>query len=168
MPYGRMVERLGVHAWAMQAVATAQASVNVPSGNVATVANSNIIDSYTLGDRRITVRADLLPLTTAGTGAATVAILHGTATGAMVAASVGTGTTPMQATVSVPTGGKSVWLELQGSDLVGKNRYLQAVVTPGGALVAAAHVEMLTESRYLPSTAANVAALATPVIVTDL
>lgn len=168
MPNSRMIDRLGVHGWAMQAVATAQASVNVPSGNVATVANSNIIDSWTLGERRIAVRADLLPLTTAGTGNATVAVLHGTATGAMVAASVGTGTTPMQATVAVGTAGKSVWLELQGADLVGKNRYLQATITPGGGLVAAAHLELLAEARYLPSTAANVSALATPVVVADL
>lgn len=168
MPNARMIERLGVHGWAMQAVATAQASVNVPSGNVATVAQSNIIDTWTLGERRIAVRADLLPLTTAGTGNATVAVLHGTATGAMVAASVGTGTVAMQATAAVGTAGKSLWLELNGPDLIGKNRYLQAVVTPGGALVASAHVEMLTETRNLPPTAANVSALATPVIVADL
>lgn len=168
MPNGRMIERLGVHAWAMQALATAQASVAVPSGNVATVANSNIIDSWNLGDRRIAVRANFLPLTTAGTGPATVAIYHGTATGAMSAASVGTGTTPMQATVSIGTGGKSVWLELQGADLVGKNRYLQAVITPGGALVAAAHAEMLIEARNNSPSGANVSALATPVVVADL
>lgn len=168
MPDARMIDRLGVHGWAMQAVATAAASVAVPSGNVATVANSNIIDSWTLGERRIAVRADVLPLTTAGTGNVTVAVYHGTATGAMVAASVGTGTTPMQATAAVGTAGKSVWLELNGPDLIGKNRYLQAVLTPGGVLVAAAHVELLTETRVLPSTAANVSALATPVIVADL
>lgn len=168
MPYGRMEERLGLHAAALQHIATAQASVAVLSGVVATAATSNIIDSWTMGDRRHLVRANFVPLNSAATGAATVAIYHGTATGAMSAASVGTGTTPMQATVSVPSTGKILDIELQGSDLIGKNRYLQAVVIPGGSLIAAVALNVITESRYLPPTAANVSALATPVIVADL
>lgn len=168
MPYGRMTERLGLHGATFQNVATAQASVNVASTGVATKAGSDIVDTYTTNDRRFLVRTNFVPLNSSATGAATVAILHGTATGAMSAASVGTGTTPMQATVSVPSGGKILDLELTGSDLIGKNRYIQAVVTPGGSLVAAVAVNIITEARYLPPTASNVAAYATPVVVADL
>jgi hypothetical protein len=168
MPYGRMGERLGLHAAALQNVATAQASQAVLSGVVATVATSNIIDSWALGERRMLVRANFTPLNTAATGNATVAIFHGTGTGAMSAASVGTGTTPMQATVAVGSVGKILDLELQGGDLVGKNRYLQAIVTPGGSLVAAVALNVITEPRILPPTGANVAQLATPVVVADL
>lgn len=168
MPMSRLIERLGLHGLAVQAVATAQASVNVPSGNVATKATSNIIDSWTLGERRLIALANIMPLTTAGTGAATVAIYHGSATGSMSAASVGTGTTPMQATVSVPTTGQVAWLELTGSDLIGKNRYLQAQVIPGGALVASVALDLLTEARVNSPSGGNVSALATPVVVADL
>lgn len=168
MPYARMTERLGLHGSALQIAATAQASQAVLSGVVATVATSNIIDTQTLGDRRYLVRANLVPLNTAATGNATVAIYHGTATGAMSAASVGTGTTPMQATAAVGTAGKIIDIELNGPDLAAKNRYLQAVVTPGGSLVAAIALNIITEGRFLPATAANVAALATPVVVADL
>jgi len=163
-----MEERLGLHAAALQNIATAQASQAVLSGVVATQATSNIIDSWTMGDRRWLVRANFVPLNSAATGNATVAIYHGTATGSMSAASVGTGTVAMQITGAIPSTGKILDIELQGSDLVGKNRYLQAVVIPGGSLVAAVALNVITEARYLPPTAANVAALATPVIVADL
>ena len=96
-----MTERLGLPASAIQIAATAQASQAVASGIVATSATSNFIDTYTAAARRYRVRVAGIPLGTAATGAATVAIFHGTATGAMVAASVGTGTTPMRATGNI-------------------------------------------------------------------
>lgn len=168
MPYGRMIERLGLHMAALQNIATAQASQAVSSLGVATKAASNIVDSWTLGDRRFLVRAAFVPIASTGTGPATVAIFHGSATNAMSAASVGTGTTPMQMTGSIGTAGGILELELQGSDLIGKNRYLQAQVIPGGALAGAVALTVDTEARVLPPTAANVSLLATPVVVADL
>lgn len=170
MPYARITERLGLQAGALANVATAAASVAVASTRVATSVGSDIIDTWTTANQRYLVRAALYPLTTAATGAATVAIYHGTATGAMSAASVGTGTTPMQATASVDAGGKIVTVELEGADLVGKNRYLQAIVIPGGSLAAAAAVTIDGEPSYLepaPPTSL-VAEAVTPVIVADL
>src|SRR5262245_14488311 len=105
MPDGRMVERLGLPAAALQLVATAQATQTAASALVATKATSDFIDTYTAAARRYLVRLNAIPLNTNNTGAATIAIFHGTATGNMSAASVGTGTVAMQATVSVPSGG---------------------------------------------------------------
>lgn len=170
MPQSRMIDRLGLHAAALQLVATAQASQTAASTLVATKATSGFIDTLTAGDRRYLVRLNAVPLGTAATGPATVAIYHGTATGAMSAASVGTGTVAMQATVNVGSGGVIQDLELKGADLVGKNRYLQAIVTPGGALVAAFAVNIITEGRYNPPTSPNVGTgtYPTPVVVAEL
>lgn len=170
MPDARMTERLGLPATALQLVATAQASQTAASAIVATKATSNFIDTYTAAARRYLVRLNAVPLGTAATGNATIAMFHGTATGAMSAASVGTGTTPMQATVAVGSNGAVQDLELRGADLVGKNRYLQAIVTPGGSLVAAFAVNIITEGRYNSNTGANVGTgtYPAPVVVADL
>jgi len=170
MPNGRMTERLGLPAAALQLVATAQASQTAASTLVATKATSGFVDTYTAAFQRLRARLAAVPLGTAATGNATIAIYHGTATGAMSAASVGTGTTPMQATVAVGSAGIIQDLELRGADLVGKNRYLQAIVTPGSNLVAAFAVTLDTEGRYLSNTAANVGTgtYPAPVIVADL
>lgn len=171
MPDGRMTERLGLPAVALQLAATAQASQTAASAIVATKATSGFIDTYTAAARRYRVRVAGIPLGTAATGAATVAIFHGTATGAMSAASVGTGTVAMQATGNIGSaGGFLPDLEIRGADLVGKNRYLQAIVTPGGSLVAAFAVTIDTEGRYNANTGANVGTgtLPTPVVVADL
>lgn len=168
MPQSRIVDRLGIHMAAQQFLATAVASQTVASTQVATVATSNIIDTWTVGDRRYLANVAIQPLTTAATGAVTVGVYHGTATGSMSAASVGTGTVAMQQTANVASSGSIIQIELQGSDLVGKNRYLQFRVTPGGGLIAQADVQVFTEPRYLSPTNNNVAALATTLIVSDL
>jgi len=170
MPDARMTERLGLPAAALALAATAVASQSAASTLVATKVTSNIVDTYTAAARRYLVRLAGIPLGTAATGAATVAILHGTATNAMSAASVGTGTTPMQATVNVGSGGVIQDLELRGADLVGKNRYLQAQIIPGGALVAAFALTVQTEGRYNSNTGANVGTgtYPAPVVVADL
>lgn len=166
MPQSRMTERLGLQAAALANIATATASAAV---TFVTRATSNIVDSWTLGNQRYLVRAAFNPITTAATGVATVAILHGSATGAMSAASVGTGTVAMQATVSISSVGKIQDLEIQGSDLVGKNRFLQAIVTPGGIFQGSVALEIITEGRVaVPNTAANVSQWATPVVVANL
>lgn len=170
MPEARMTERLGLPAKALQLVATAQATQTAASALVATKATSDFIDTYTAAARRYRVRLNAIPLNTNNTGNATIAIWHGSATGAMSAASVGTGTVAMQATVSVPSSGIIQDLELRGADLVGKNRYLQAIVTPGGSLVAAFAVNIDTEGRYNANTGSNVGTgtYPTPVVVADL
>lgn len=168
MPQSRMIDRLGLPQAALQLVATAQASQTAPSTVVATKADSNIIDTYTVADRRYLALANIVPLATGATGNATVSVLHGTATNAMSAASVGTGTTPMQATGAIGSAGGILALELQGADLVGKNRYLQFRVTPGTNLVAAVALDVIAEARYNSPTTQNTAALATPVVVSDL
>jgi hypothetical protein len=88
----------------------------------------------------------------------------------MSAASVGTGTVAMQATVAVGSNGVVQDLELRGSDLVGKNRYLQAIATPGGSLRAALALNIITEGRYQSNTSANVGTgtYPAPVVVSDL
>jgi hypothetical protein len=165
-----MVDRLGIHGAALQLAASAQASQTAASAIVATKATSNILDTWTVGDRRYLALANFVPLGTAATGAATVAIYHGTATGSMSAASVGTGTTAMQMTGNIGSAGGIMALELQGSDLVGKNRYLQAIVTPGGSLVAAIALDLITEARFNSPTVNNLGTgtLLTPVVVSDL
>ena len=170
MPAGRMTERLGLPATALQLVATAQASQTAASGGVATRATSNFIDTYTAAARRYLVRLNAVPLESGATGNVTVALFHGTATGNMSAASVGTGTVAMQATVAVGSNGVIQDLELRGADLVGKNRYLQAIVTPGGSLRAALALNIITEGRYQSNTGSNVGTgtYPTPVVVADL
>ena len=170
MPAGRLTERLGLPAAALQLVATAQASQTAASGGVATRATSNFIDTYTAAARRYLARLHAIPLESGATGNVTVAVFHGTATGNMSAASVGTGTTPMQATVAVGSNGVIQDLELRGSDLVGKNRYLQAIATPGGSLRAALALTIITEGRYQSNTGANVGTgtYPAPVVVADL
>jgi hypothetical protein len=166
MPYARMTERLGLQAAALTKIATATGTQAV---SYSTQAESNIIDSWVLGNQRYLIRAHFTPDSTAATGSATVAVQHGTATNAMSAASVGTSTTPMQATVAVSSDGAILDMELEGADLVGKNRYLQAVVTPGGSFRGAVALEVITEARVaVPNTAANVSQLASPVVVADL
>lgn len=168
MANSRIIERLGLPAAALTFAATAQATQAVASTLVGTAAKSNIIDAQARGDHRMLVRAGLIPVATTATGNATVAIYHGTATNAMSAASKGTGTTPMQATAAIGTAGGIVELELAGADLIGKNRYLQAVVIPGGSLAAAVAVTIDVEPRHLTPTSDNVSSLATPVVVADL
>lgn len=168
MPLDRMTERLGLKAAALQIVATAQASQTAPSTQVATVATSNILDTYTLGDRRYLARAAFALLSTAATGAATLGVYEGTATGSMSAASVGTGTTLQQVTANISSNGSILELELHGADLHSSKRYLQFRVTPGGGLISAVSLTVDTEARYQPNTGSNVSALVTPVVVADL
>ena len=170
MPQSRMIDRIGLPAAALQLAASAQASQTAASAIVATKATSGYIDTWTSGIRRYLAVANFAVLGTAATGAATVAVYHGTATGAMSAASVGTGTTAMQATANIGSAGGIIELELQGADLVGKNRYLQFQVIPGGSLAAAIALDVFTEARYNSPTGNNLgtATLATPVVVADL
>lgn len=165
-----MIERIGLHAKALQLVATAQASQTAASNGVATKATSDYIDTLTYGDRRYLAVANFVPLGTAQIGNATLAVYHGTATGSMSAASVGTGTVAMQITGAIGSVGTILELELSGSDLVGKNRYLQFQAIPATNLVAAVALDVLTESRYNSPSNNNVgtATLATPVVVADL
>jgi hypothetical protein len=88
----------------------------------------------------------------------------------MSAASVGTGTTPMQVTANVGSGGLIQDLELRGADLVGKNRYLQLQIIPGGALATAIVATVQTEGRYNSNTGANISTgtYPAPVVVADL
>lgn len=166
MPYSRITERLGLPAAALTNIATATASAAV---TFATRASSNVIDTWSPGLQRILVRAAFTPIGTAATGVATVAVRHGSATNAMSAASVGTGTVAMQATVSIPSTGIIQDIEINGPDLIGKNRYLDAIVTPGGIFQGSVSLQVITEARQaVPNTAANVSQWATPVVVANL